>query len=418
MPNDLLTGMIWSNTLPDWQREYYSMLLLETLRMKSILVPYCRVKTDYAAAQSGIVTYTEVYDTEPDTNALQETDIWLRGAHLDSRTVSIQLEIHGDILKFSDYNDIVQYVNAGDMNGLVREKIGQNLSDYLDLLARNAFAAYPHKMYGKDATSRATLQADDYLSLAQVAQMRARLEDTEVPGVTATDDSQVQTLVMTTTPRVIYEIRNNNQYWKEAQEYAGSARLFNGEAGTWGGVRFIRTNRLRLWNAGTPTAQTALNGGTNPGQGAARSVDSVYTVGQSNATPYVTVDSVASFAVGQYATIHSAPLGTSVLETDGTSETRRIVEIDVANNRLKFNKPLLKAHSDNDYVTTGLDVHMSILHGGPAVVYGVGEAPHVIIPPKYDDLMILNRYGWRGFLKFQLFRPEYIQVAESIAPAI
>jgi len=130
MANELLTGMLWSSTLPSWQREYYSMLLLETLRMKSILVPYCTVKTDYAAAKSGIVTYTEVYDTEPDTNALQETDIWLRGAHLDSRTVSIQLEIHGDMLKFSDYNEIVQFINSGDINGLVREKIGQNQVDY------------------------------------------------------------------------------------------------------------------------------------------------------------------------------------------------------------------------------------------------------------------------------------------------
>ncbi len=136
MANDLLTGMLWSNTLPDWQRDYYSTLLLETLRTKSIMVPYCAVKEDYAAANSGVVVYTEVYDTDPNTNPLTEQDIWLKGAHLDSRTVRIELEIHGDILKFSDYNEIVQYVKAGNIRGLVREKIGQNQNDYLDVLAQ------------------------------------------------------------------------------------------------------------------------------------------------------------------------------------------------------------------------------------------------------------------------------------------
>ena len=41
-----------------------------------------------------------------------ETDIRLRGAHLDSRTVRIELDIHGDMLKFCDYSEIVQYVKT------------------------------------------------------------------------------------------------------------------------------------------------------------------------------------------------------------------------------------------------------------------------------------------------------------------
>ena len=30
-----------------------------------------------------------------------------------------------------------------------------------------------------------------------------------------------------------------------------------------------------------------------------------------------------------------------------------------------------------------------------------------------DDLQMVNRYGWRGFMKFQMFRPEYIEVHET-----
>ena len=87
--------------------------------------------------------------------------------------------------------------------------------------------------------------------------------------------------------------------------------------------------------------------------------------------------------------------------------------IDAGNNRLELNKPLMKPHASGDYVTNGLDIHMSIVHGGPAVVYGIGEAPGVIVPPTFDDLMMVQRIGWRGYLKFQMFRPEFFEVCLS-----
>jgi len=43
--------------------------------------------------------------------------------------------------------------------------------------------------------------------------------------------------------------------------------------------------RLPLQNYGAVTTQTTLNGATGPGQGAAETVDTVYTVGQSTSTP-------------------------------------------------------------------------------------------------------------------------------------
>jgi len=73
----------------------------------------------------------------------------------------------------------------------------------------------------------------------------------------------------------------------------------------------------------------------------------------------------------------------------------------------------MKAHAIDSWVTVGVSLTPTIILGGPAVVYGVGERPHPIIPPKYDDLMAINRYGWRGFLKFQMFRPEYVKVIWS-----
>ena len=418
---DLTTGLIWSSTLPSWQRNYYSMLLQETLRTKSILVPYTAYKEDFAAANSGVVVFTEVFDTDPNFNALTESGIWLSGGALDSRTVSISLEIHGDILKFSDYNEIVQYVNKGDMRGLVCEKIGQNQVDYLDLLARNAFLSHPNKNALINGTltpagARTSITSADLFDPDLCETIRVHLEEHEVPGVSAVGDGDGQDIVCVTTPRVIKDIRTAaSSKWLEVQEYAGAQRKFNSEVGMWNGIRFIKTNRLRLLNYGTIEHQTTLNGATVTGQGARSTVDTVYTVGQSGATQYVTLTTVTGFEVGKYITIHDVTknggAGNPPIETDGTQETRRIVYVSGSN--VYFDKPLLKPHANGDLITIGMPIHSSIFMGGPGVVYAVGERPNVIQPPKYDDLMMVNRYGWRGFLKFQLFRPEFYEVVET-----
>lgn len=418
MPNDYISGMLWSDTLPSWQRDYYELLLLETLRTKSILVPFTTLKEDFDAANSGVIIFTEVYDTEPNWNPLAETDIWLRGAHLDSRTVRIELDIHGDTLKFSDYSEVVQYVNRGNMRGLVRDKIGINQKDYLDILARNAFLSTPYKTFAGGQASRNALMSTDYFNPDIVETVRVHLEENEIPGVVGTMDGDQPTIVCVTTPRVIKDIRTaeGTSKWLEVIEYAGSGRKFTAEVGAWAGVRFIRTNRLRLRNHGAVEQQTALGAAAAAGSGAAMTVDVVYTVGQSNSLRYIQVDDVTNFNVGDWITIHSQNIGDPgdpPVEGDGTQETRRVVSIDVGNNRLSLNKPLLKDHLGGDYVTKGLDVHASIFMGGPGVVYGVGERPRPTLPPKYDDLMMVNRIGWRGFLKFQLFRPEYFEVVES-----
>lgn len=418
---DLTTGLIWSTTLPSWQRDYYSMLLQETLRTKSILVPYTTLKEDFAAAQSGVVTFTEVFDTDPNFNALTESGIWLTGGALDSRSVSIQLEIHGDILKFSDYNEVVQFVNKGDMRGLVRQKIGQNQVDYLDLLARNAYLSHPNvnRVIAGVLTpggARTSITATDLFDPDLCEIIRVHLEENEAPGVAAVGDGDGSEIVCVTTPRVIKDIRNAaSSKWLEVQEYNGATRKFNSEVGMWNGVRFVKTNRLRMLNYGAVGTQSTLSAATVTGQGAKSTVDTVYTVGQSGATQYISVVSASGFAVNDKITIHDVTLnggaGNPPIQTDGTQETRRIVQI--STNNIYLDKPLLKPHASGDLVTKGRPIHGSIFMGGPGVVYAVGERPNVIQPPKYDDLMMVNRYGWRGFLKFQLFKPEVFEVVET-----
>lgn len=419
MADSLVTGAHFSSDNPDWKRDYYELLLLETLRTKSILVPFTAYKEDFSGAKSGRITYTEVYDTEPDWTGLSEDDIWLRGAHLDTRTLTVDLEIHGDVLKYSDYSEVVQYVNSGNMRGLVRNKIGINQRDYLDILARNAFLDHPNKMFGGDATTRATLEAGDLFDPDQARIARLHLEENEVPGVSNPYSENDSAIIAITTPRVIYDIQSSaGSDWKDAQLYEQTGRLFNAEVGMWGGVRFVKTNRMRMRNAGVVDTETTITQDISPGDGSAVTVDSVYSPGQTGSTRDITVADATGLSVGDYVTVHSQSndSGQGVPESDGTQETRRIVEIDGSD--LRFDKPFLKSHDNGDYLVLGLDVHATAVIGGPGVAYAVGERPHVIMPPKMDDLMMVNRVGWRGFMKMQLWRPEYFELVETAGSTV
>lgn len=417
------TGALWSTTLPASQRTYYEQMLLETLRTQSILVPFTTMKEDFRARDTGVLVFTEVYDTDPNFNALSETGIWLTGSYLDSRSVQIGLEIHGDVLKFSDYNEVVNYWNNGDLRGLIRGKLGQNQVDYLDILARNAFLSVDdnYKIFtGTGSTSRYMIGQGDIFDPDLGELVRVHLEEREIPGVVQVADSAGQQIACATTPRVVYDIRTGNADWLEVQEYEQTGRKFTAEAGMWAGVRYVRTNRLKLFNHGTVTQETTIPTGSDTvvGQGAAATVDTVYSVGQSGSTRYISVDDSTGFNIGDIVTIcvggSDGTGGHPADETDGTQETRRIVSVDSGGaNRLTFDKPLLKPHAAGAYVVKGVHINASIFMGGPAVVYGVGERPSPTMPPKIDDLQMVQRYGWRGFLKMQMYRPEWLEVVES-----
>jgi len=407
------TGAIFTTAVPSWQRTWYEQELLDTIRMKSILVTYTVVKEDFNAVKTKTIVYSEVYDAEPNWNSTSESTIWFKGGSLDSRTISITVNLHHDIMKFSDYHSLWDYIQNGQIPAIIREKLGQSLVDTMDILARNAFLTHPDPTYAGIATSRATLGATDLFDVELAESTRTHLEEADVPGVVSTEDGGGQTILCITTPRVIHDIRTSTfSTWLDAQNYNQTGKKFTSEVGTWNGIRFIKTNRLVLRNMGETLNQTTLNGDTVEGQGAAATVDTIYSPGQSGCTRTVTVASSSGFTVGDVVTIHASGLGTTILETDGTQETRRIVS-KPSGTTVSFDKPLLKAHTSGDYMTLGRNVHASLFVAGPSIVQAIAERPHFYIPPKIDDAMMINRIGWRGVLKFQLFRPEYYKLHYS-----
>ena len=77
MANFYETGVMNSDALPAGQRAWYEQVLLQNLRMKSILTPFTVTKEDFAARDTGRITYSEVFDLEPNWNPLAESTIWM-----------------------------------------------------------------------------------------------------------------------------------------------------------------------------------------------------------------------------------------------------------------------------------------------------------------------------------------------------
>lgn len=199
-------GQILTSTLPSSLRTYYSKLLLDVIRTKSILVPFCRVKLDPAAQQSRTITYTEAMDAEPNWNIVPEGTTFMKGAHLDQRTVNITVNIYGDVIKYGDFYAKTQGI-VNDFRGLVKGKLGQLVVDELDILARNAHLAHPSPYYEGSKASRAALLAGDILTPGMVRDIRVDLEEKNL--IDWSDGANPNTdIVCITTPRAIEDVRS------------------------------------------------------------------------------------------------------------------------------------------------------------------------------------------------------------------
>jgi N4-gp56 family major capsid protein len=418
-PTSYPLGATWAvpPTMPTWQRVYYEEQLLDSIRMRSILLPYARVAEDFNALKTQQIVWSEVYDLEPNWSPTTEQTIWFKGGSMDSRTITLQMHPYHDIVKFGDYQRNFTYFSPA-FDAIVKERIGQQITDVLDIHCRNAFLQHPYITYMNNRANRAALVAGDLFDPDMAEVVRAHLEDHDVPGVVSVSADDIPAILCITTTRVCNDIRTAaGSDWIDVHNYHATGKKFTGEVGSWAGVRFIKTNRNRLRNAGTAIAQTTLAADTVPGQGAAATVDQVYTPGQPNSVRFIQVVDVTDFAVGQYITIHDQNFGLAVDDTDGSQEVRRIISIDALNDRISLDKPLLKDHADGDIVTHGIDIHSSVFLGGPSIVWAVAERPTLTFPPKIDDAMMVNRLGWRGLWDVQSFRPEWYEVVLSTGSA-
>jgi len=406
------TGVFTSTMLPMSYRTYFEAVLLDVLRAQTIYQGYATPVVDFAARDTKLITFTEVHDLHPAIGALSEAVPFVEGAYLDGKQYTMTVSERGNVVKTNKFHNITQFWNSGEFEKLVREKLGRNLVESVEILARNEFLNSTHFFYsdagaGAAPTDRASVAADDVFIPDYGDRSKTNLESRNALGLNDGSNS----VVAIVHPRVARDIRKGaGSEWQDVMLYAQPGNILRGEIGMLWGVRYVKNNFARLPNAGATVAQVALSGATLKGQGGPDSDDA----GLTNYVQCATAD-LSSFAVGQEVTIHKQTLGTAVLETDDTAEHRVIVQVDDANDRLYFDQALYVAHADGDYVTEARDLYPTVTIGGPSIMWGVAALPSVVVPPIIDDFGRINRVSWYGIFDFKLLRDHHVEVWLSSA---
>lgn len=336
-----------------------------------------------------------------------------------------------------DYDDLVTFWKLNGQAGLVRiinNGLGHMMMRSMNLLARNAFLSNTFAMYGANGTSFNSVTSGDKISTRLIHDIHLGMSEREVPYTRNPDGSApFGNIICITTPGVLSDLRNevaNNSKGIEfinAMSYANATQLISGEVGTYAGVRFVQTNDACLYNAGEIDVQASIGAAVAAGDGAPDSastaVDGAYFVGQpgAQATHYIAVDDVTGFEVGRRVTIHvdrtsAFGITNGVDYRDGKATTRRIVSIDVGNNRLVFDEPLMEDFSTDlgggvyGYVTQGRNIHATTFIGGTdGVVAGNLRAPEVRVIDPVDDFKAMYRVSWSGRFGYQVFEPHVFE---------
>lgn len=409
----------------------YVPALLDTFRKRSVYRNFVNYQIDLGAQRTKKMIFTELFDAEPNTNAVSLRTLWANASHLDSRQVSVDLEYHMGKIAAHKYDVLVtQWLQAGgDLSSICRGALGQMLTDHLDILARNAFIVWPFSLYSGNATNFQSIQATDKFDDSELAErVWVHMAEKDLPLATDPMGDRSQMLICITTPRVISDMRRNNaSLWRSVGIYSRPEMIVQNEVGLLNNVRFVETNRNVLHGCGAITTQKAITTALNPGDGAATTVDTVYTVGQTGAADHIHLEDFNSgeYAVGDKVVIHRARTSSygvtnGVDPKDGTQVVRRIVAVDATANTISVDKPVLKDFSTEvtsgvyGWVTKARDIHMSIFLAGPsAVACGVGDPPKVYTPAPIDDVQGMYRFSYDMLLKYQAFRPEFAEVLFS-----
>jgi len=386
------SGVFTTSLLPTSLRTYYEAVLLNTLRSGTIYNQFAFPYERFDEVNAKTVTLTEVFDLLPSIGALSEGVAFVEGAYLDSRQLSITVEERGNIIKTNKFHNIASFWNSGDFNTLVKNRVGWNLVDSVDVTCRNAFLTCTTNLwFANSRTARSTLTSSDVFDVDYADLAMTNLESRDAFGLDPNGNS-----VAIVHPRVARDIRKDSQ-WVNASHYAGGTQLFNGELGMWDNVRFVKSNRARLPNAGTATAQTTLSAQATKG------------------ATTLTVTSTTGFAIGDEISLHDNALGTTVLETDAKLE-HVVIDTVASGTSLTLKKPILRTHASGEYVTEALDLYPVVFMGGPqAVVYAVTQNPQLVVPPMIDDFQRINRIGWYGIFKQQKFREEFVEIVMCAA---
>lgn len=421
MPGTVYSDLITVNALPDAFRVIYSTELEFTSRPVLITdqPEFVEVWPEFGAKRGSQVVRT-VYHQLPRAIAPLTENQDVVGGSIQDHQVSLSIREYGYAMGTTEALDILSY--HGPIANIVRTLLGPQLAVTLDSLAKNALWTAPNlpggvkfRTYNNGAkASRAALTPTDTLSADTVRAVAHRMSVRQVPVIGGREPS----FVCLAHPSAIYDLRGD-PYWKDANLYAGSTRIFNGEEGMIHGVRFLKSNEHRVANGGALIQQTTLAAGT-------------YTAGANQ----VTVTSATGLVAGEEVSLHAIGTATNAVPAAGSPaytasagaavnwtapngldpQEETLVIGSIAGNVLTFTTGLQLTHAGGEFVTEAIDVYpLSFMGGVQPLAKGVALNPEVRVSLPTDKLRRMTYVGWYMLLGYGVARDWAYEICEVAA---
>lgn len=187
----------------------------------------------------------------PDNMILDE-GITPDGQNYGVTAITATVTQYGGYITLSDMLNLTAYDNQMQE---VMKILGSQAGQVSDKITRDILAAGTNVSYAGGKTSRANLTASDVLTIADIKKAVRKLK--RVNARTINGD-----FVAIVHPDVVYDLMADDE-WVDANHYAGSTKIFNGEIGKMYGVRFVETTMAKIWKPATVPVYGTLVLGEN-----------------------------------------------------------------------------------------------------------------------------------------------------------
>lgn len=229
------TNVTTSEGLSAEMRTYYSDLMIDNAQPNLVHDQFGQ-KVPIPKGNGKTVQFRRYKPFPKATTPLQE-GVTPSGRSLEVVPLESTVSQYGDYVQLSD----MLLLTAVD-NNLVEAVtlLGNQAGITLDTITREVMVGGTHVIYAGGVTSRGAIGADMKLSSALVKMAARELKRMNAPKIGGCYVSIIH-------PDVTYDLTSDEE-WIEANKYAGSTNIFEGEIGKIHGVRFVETTEAKIFD--------------------------------------------------------------------------------------------------------------------------------------------------------------------------
>ena len=142
---------------------------------------------------------------------------------------------YGDAVGFSD---LVSTTTIDPLLKETTEILAEQAQETIDEICREVLVAGTTVIYANDATSRTTVGTNDTLTPSDLRRVLLTLKKNRARRVGGFYHAIVH-------PDTVYDLMST-QEWRDANQYAGAQRIFDGSIGTLYGIKFWETDKAKV----------------------------------------------------------------------------------------------------------------------------------------------------------------------------